>query len=95
MYKVIWTPTARNAYYSTLEYWLERNKSNSYPLKIVDEVELVEKSIAENPYLLAKFIEERKLYRRLFFKRKFAVFYEIKKENIIIKYFKGTKQESI
>ncbi|WP_392447267.1 hypothetical protein ACF3OB_07285 [Capnocytophaga canis] len=44
MYKIVWTPTAETAYFSNLEYWIDRNKSNTYSLKIVEQVNSIEQS---------------------------------------------------
>ena len=38
MYKIVWAAKAKNNLEHTLEYWLNRNKSNSYPKKIVNDV---------------------------------------------------------
>lgn len=95
MYKVVWTPTAEEAYFSNLEYWINRNKSNTYSLKLVEQVELIEKSISENPYFLAQYVDEIKLYRRIFFKGKFALFYGINEDKITIKYFRSNRQKPL
>ncbi len=33
--EIVWTKTAEIQLYSVLEYWLERNKSNVYPKKLL------------------------------------------------------------
>ena len=38
MYKIVWAAKAKNNLEHTLKYWLNRNKSNSYPKKIVSDV---------------------------------------------------------
>ncbi|MFJ1491030.1 hypothetical protein [Capnocytophaga canis] len=68
MYKIVWTPTAETAYFSNLEYWIDRNKSNTYSLKIVEQVNSIEQSISETPYFLAHYIGDLNLYRRIFLK---------------------------
>lgn len=39
MFEIKWTPEAEKLYFETLEYWINHNKSNSYSLKIIAEVE--------------------------------------------------------
>lgn len=95
MYEIVWTPTAERAYFSNLEYWTNRNKSNSYSLKIVEQVQILESSICQNPHFLAQYIEKLNLYRRVFFKGKFALYYEIGESKIIIKYFRSARQKPL
>ncbi len=52
MYEIIWTPTAFNNYISTLQYWINHNKSNTYSLKITDEVLKEEKELKKDPKFL-------------------------------------------
>ncbi len=93
MYKIIWTPTAEKNLYLTLEYWINHNKSTEYSEKIIDQVDLVVKEIVKDPYFLANYITSINLYRKVFFKGKFAIYYEIVEKNIIIEYFRSTKQK--
>lgn len=95
--EVRWTEEASRLLEYTLDYWTERNKSPNYALKILEQVELVEKSISENPYFLARFIKKVKLYQRHFFNGKFALYYDILDEEnvIIIKLFRSNKQEPL
>lgn len=51
MFEIKWTPEAEVLYLENLEFWINHNKSNSYALKIIDEVERKEKLLAENPYI--------------------------------------------
>lgn len=95
--EVRWTEEASRLLENTLDYWTERNKSPNYALKILEQVEWVEKSISENPYFLARFLKNVKLYQRHFFNSKFALYYDIVDEEsmIIIKLFRSNKQEPL
>lgn len=95
MYKIIWTPSAERSYFNTLKYWLNHNKSNTYSLKIINEVDLVLSEIVSNPFFLATFSTELNLYRKNFFNGKFALYYEIKENKIIIEYFRSNKQKPL
>ncbi|HKL40567.1 MAG TPA: type II toxin-antitoxin system RelE/ParE family toxin [Cryomorphaceae bacterium] len=49
--KVIWSTRAKLEFYSILEYFLERNGSNTYSLKLLDEIEKLTDDLALNPSL--------------------------------------------
>jgi len=48
---VVWTRTADVQYVGILEYWVDRNKSNTYSKKLVKRVSARTKQIAKNPYI--------------------------------------------
>ncbi len=95
MYQVKWTPKATDSYISTLEYWINRNKSNSYSLKIIDNVAEQENELKKDPVFLSKYVEHLGLYRKIFFDGKFVLYYRIdhKNKEVVIRYFRSTKQE--
>lgn len=47
--KVIWSKTAYLQRKSILLYWLQRNKSNAYPKKLLGEIEKNTKQLSEFP----------------------------------------------
>ena len=83
-----WSDEALESYDETLEYWVHHNKSYSYSNKIIDEVEKVKEEIAQ-------YIESLGLYKRSFFKGKFALYYQVKEELIYIVYFRSNKQRPL
>ncbi|PIE50041.1 MAG: plasmid stabilization protein ParE [Flavobacteriales bacterium] len=95
MYEIIWTPRAKYSYFDTLKYWRNHNKSNTYSNKIVNEVDLVLVEILSNPSFLATYSSKLNLYKKNFFKGKFALYYEIKNDKIIIEYFRSNKQKPL
>lgn len=90
-----WSDEALESYDETLEYWGHHNKSYSYSNKIIDEVEKVKEEIKDSPYFLAQYIESLGLYKRSFFKGKFALYYQVKEEFIYIVYFRSNKQRPL
>jgi hypothetical protein len=58
---------------------------------------LFERELADDPYFLARYIEDEDLYQRSFFKNRFYVYYSINEALGIISilYFRGAKQESL
>ena len=68
---------------------------DSYSEKIAIETEKVQKEIEEDPYFLAQYIEEENVYQRIFFKKKFILYYEVKDDTVIILRFRSTKQNPL
>lgn len=81
----------------TLDYWDNRNKSNNYSKKIIEEIELTEIEIAENPYFMSKFFKGIKLYRKSLFNGRFYLYYDIidEENTVLIKYFRSHYQKPI
>ena len=77
MYKIVWAAKAKNNLEHTLEYWLNRNKSNSYPKKIVNDVIAKEDLLLANPFFF--FLNNYKVIRRLLILRNFHFFMHLKK----------------
>ncbi len=105
MYKIIWTPTARKAYLSTLKYWAKNNCSNNYPKKIISAVIREEIELQNSPLFLAQYIKKIGLikniglYRKFLMKGKFALYYRIdnksEEKRIVIRYFRSTSQKPL
>lgn len=95
--QIIWTDTASDELDNNLLFWLNKNKSELYPNKILDEVEKVEKQLKENPLFLSHYIKSLNLFQRVFFKGKFSIFYEVfEKDNLIVIHrFRSNKQEPL
>ena len=47
--KIIWTQKANQQFNDVLDYWIERNKSNVYALKLIDETDDKLKFISLHP----------------------------------------------
>lgn len=95
--QIIWTDTASDELDNNLLFWLNKNKSELYPNKILDEVEKVEKQLKENPLFLSHYVESLNLFQRIFFKGKFSIFYEVYEKDslIVIHRFRSNKQEPL
>lgn len=95
--EIRWTEEAAEKLEDNLDFWIEKNKSNEYSLKIIQQVELVEKAISENPYFLANYIKSLNLYKRNFFNGKFSLLYEVieEQELIYIKLFRSNREKPI
>lgn len=86
---VVWTKTADLQFVGILEYWVRKNKSNSYSKKLVGLVSERTKQIAENPFI----------YKSTDFKEvrvasmgNFSIFYKITETQIIIYAFWDNRQ---
>lgn len=79
MYKIVWAAKAKNNLEHTLKYWLNRNKSNSYPKKIVNDVIAKEDLLLANPFLGEE--TNYKGIRRVLILRNFSLFYAIEENS--------------
>jgi plasmid stabilization system protein ParE len=88
--KIIWTETAAKQRRLILEYWLQRNQSNAYPLRLLHLSDEKAKLIAENPlvYKKAEFPETHVAAMG-----HFSMFYKIKDNEIIITAFWDNRQD--
>ena len=67
MWKLEWTLEAEMQYYDILSYWTNHNKSNSYSIKIMNEVEKSEDLLIYNPFKI----------RSLLVLKNFSIIYRI------------------
>ncbi|WCO00229.1 type II toxin-antitoxin system RelE/ParE family toxin [Psychroserpens ponticola] len=86
---VIWTKTADIQFVGILEYWVNRNKSNKYSIKLLKLVTERTNQIAKNP----------KLYKRTDFKNvhvaslgNYSIYYKATEKEIIISAFWDNRQ---
>lgn len=87
---VRWTRTADIQYVGILEYWVKRNKSNTYSKKLVKIVAERTKQIAKTPFL----------YKPADFKDtrvdslgNFSIFYKVTEQEILITAFWDNRQD--
>lgn len=88
--KIVWTETAARQRRSILEYWLHRNKSNAYPLKLLRLSNEKANQIAVNPllYKAADFPGTRVAAMG-----HFSLFYKVSDNTIIITAFWDNRQD--
>lgn len=88
--KIIWTETAARQRRSILEYWLERNQSATYSLRLLRLSNEKASLIADNPmiYKAAEFPDTRVASMG-----HFSLFYKILDEAIIITAFWDNRQD--
>ena len=87
--KIVWTETAALQRRSILEYWLQRNQSNKYPLKLLRLSNEKAKQIAANPilYKASDFPD-----MRVAAMGHYSLFYKITTDTIIITAFWDNRQ---
>ncbi|WP_379966603.1 type II toxin-antitoxin system RelE/ParE family toxin [Epilithonimonas sp. UC225_85] len=93
MFEIKWTAEAETLYFETLEYWINHNKSNTYALKIIDEVERKEKLIAENPFIGAVVFGTKDEVRRVLVLENFSIHYRIRKTIVEIVSFWANRKD--
>lgn len=87
---VVWTRTADLQFVGILEYWVKRNKSNSYSKKIVKLVSERTKQIAKNP-VIYKSTDFKDV--RIASLGNFSIYYKITDEQIIVSAFWDNRQD--
>lgn len=93
MFEIKWTPGAENLYFENLEFWIIHNKSSTYALKIIDEVERKEKLLVDNPFIGAKILGAKEEVRRILVLENFSIHYRINERKIEILSFWANKQD--
>lgn len=68
MYEIVWTHKAEEDYLHTLEFWIAHNKTKSFSIKLMTEVEKVEKHISLFPYAGTLLVLKKKIYKTLILK---------------------------
>ena len=87
---IVWTRTADLQFVGVLEYWVKRNKSNTYSKKLLRLVTERVLQISEKPFI----------YKSTDFKdvraaslRNFSIYYKVSDEQIIITAFWDNRQD--
>ncbi|WP_312822371.1 type II toxin-antitoxin system RelE/ParE family toxin [Epilithonimonas sp.] len=84
--KIIWTQRAKNELDDTCNFWINKNKSNTYSEKLLDETLRKINIILENPKIGVE-SKKRKL-RRVLVLENFSLTYKFSKDRIhIISFF--------
>lgn len=95
--KVFWPEEAKIELKQTLMYWTIHNMSDSYSKKIdVETTKLIEE-ITVSPYFLANYVETVEAYKRVFFKSRFVLYYQVDEENktIYVIHFRSCSQKPL
>ena len=89
-HNVVWTRTAARQRRSILQYWLERNQSPNYPLRIIELTDIRIGHIAQNPesFPLTTFPEVRSCSLG-----HFSILYKIVQTDIVIVAFWDNRQD--
>ena len=88
--KIVWTQTASKLRRKVLEYWVNRNKSNAYSIKLLLLSDEKAKLIAQNPQLFrhADFPDTRMATMG-----HFSIFYKYNAKEVIITAFWDNRQD--
>jgi len=86
---ITWTKTADIQFVGILEYWLNRNKSNSYPKKLIRLTEQSTLEIANNPEMFK--ISEIENFR-VSVMGKFSIYYQASELEIFVVAFWDNRQ---
>lgn len=87
---VIWTKTADLQFIGVLEYWVKRNKSNTYSKKLLKLVSVRTKQIAKNP-LIYKATDFKNV--RVASLENFSIYYKVSDKEMIVTAFWDNRQD--
>ncbi|MDO4881151.1 MAG: type II toxin-antitoxin system RelE/ParE family toxin [Capnocytophaga sp.] len=76
---IVWLPKAKKQLFHILAFWIEKNKSATYSLKIEEEIRKMTNHLSVNPKIGQK-VEYREEVRRIIILRHFSIFYKIIEE---------------
>ena len=82
MFRIIWSHQAESDYIHTLQYWIEHNKSNTYSLRLITEVEKTEKLISNNPGIGS--LSEIEGVRYVLVYKNFSLYYRVNENSVEI-----------
>ncbi len=88
--QIIWSPQAEHEFKETLDFYIRRNGSVTFSVKLLDEVEELLKLLERNP-LIGRLSENKET--RVLVKDTFLIFYELKAEQIEIVSFWDNRQD--
>jgi len=87
---IIWTKRASKQFDDVLDYWIERNKSNVYALKLIDEVDDRLKFISLHPLasIATNYPNTRKCVMG-----NYSIIYKVSEDKIYITAFWDNRQD--
>lgn len=88
--KIIWSKTADIQFNGVLEYWLNRNKSNRYPKRLIRLTIKRTEDIANNPEIYKQ--TEISAYRVSVLEN-FSIYYQVTDDAILIAAFWDNRQD--
>lgn len=91
MFQINWMPEAEREYYSNLEFWIIHNKSNSYSLKIISEVERMDDLLSQTP-TIGKITNPELEVLKVMVLNKFYIYYKIIDNTVNILAFKAVDE---
>lgn len=91
MFQIEWSVTASKQRVLVLEFWIERNKSETYSKKILKETLRFEKLLIKNPFLGQ--ITDFEEVRRILILKNFSMYYKISNNLIQIVGFRDNRRD--
>jgi len=87
---VVWTDTASFQFRAILKFWVERNRSEKYSLRLIDLVEKNISIILEHP---KAFKQAEFLNTRVASLGHYSIYYEVSAEQIVVTAFWDNRQD--
>lgn len=89
--KIIWSDIAKSEFRDILEFYIDRNESATYSLKLLDETEELLNTLSKSEYI-GRLTSNKKT--RVIPMKVYLIFYEINKDTIEIVSFWDNRQNN-
>lgn len=95
MWTLIWSSSAKEEYLDTLQYWIERNGSNTYSSAIAARVLKTESLLSKYPYIGNQIPLGSDTARRYVISREHSIIYQVDKSTIRILSFWDNRRDQV
>lgn len=89
--EIIWSKQAKTGFHRILQFYIERNQSATYSLKLLNETENLMKTLSKSEYI-GRLTSNKKT--RVIPMREYLIFYEVNKGSIEIISFWDNRQDN-
>ncbi len=94
MYEIVWSPKAKISLFRILEFTTKHHQSNTYAIKIVREIQRIERLLLKSPFIGSRVVEftSEKIYRFILLKNYSLMYRVVGNSRIEIVYFWDNRQ---
>lgn len=91
-FEVLWVESAEKQLQDTLSYWVNRNKSDNYPRKLLEAVKKANATLSLNPFIAQERIIKGVSYRSYLVSRQYSLIYIVEDRFVKIVMFWNNAQ---
>lgn len=86
-FEIFWAESAEMQLQETLSYWVNRNKSDNYPRKLLDAVKKANITISKNPFIAQERTIKGVSYRSYLVVKQYSLIYIVEDKSVKIVMF--------